>query len=135
MAEQSHSDSFYGQQQSGPDWGKISEQSALLYEHEDTEEEVKVGADYGAPTDSGWSLCHTADGTPYFYSYELQVMEDSRGTIFFLLSWAIINTCKLTMCVLLRTSQGIKLGAAIQCCFEVTSLATHPKSGTGYYGL
>lgn len=72
MAEQSHADSFYGQQQSGPDWGKISEQSALLYEHEDAEEEVKVEADYGAPTDSGWSLCHTADGTPYFYSYELQ---------------------------------------------------------------
>mmetsp|Transcript_15727 Transcript_15727/g.26238 ORF Transcript_15727/g.26238 Transcript_15727/m.26238 type:complete len:770 (+) Transcript_15727:220-2529(+) len=72
VAEQSHADSFYGQHQSGPDWGKISEQSALLYEHEDVQEEVKVEADYGAPTDSGWSLCHTADGTPYFYSYELQ---------------------------------------------------------------
>lgn len=75
MAEQSHADSFYSDHnQSGTDWGKISEQSALLYEHGDNEEEVKAAVDVGAPTDSGWSLCYTADGTPYFYSYELQVL-------------------------------------------------------------
>ena len=82
--EQSHADSFYSassghQQQAGPDWGHISQQSAHLYDQVEQEEEQgqeqEYGGEYssGGPTDSGWSLCYTADGTPYFYSYELQV--------------------------------------------------------------
>lgn len=78
-AEQSQSDSFYVPNHSKNEWGYSDQSHTISSDHAVQNGWNEIDSSYlssphvdAGHFDSGWTLCYTADGIPYYYSYETQ---------------------------------------------------------------